>query len=684
MARKITAEDLLQIRTVSDPQIAPDGKRVACVVKHIDAEKNKYRGEIWMVPREGGEPRRFTGGDWSDSSPRWSPDGTRLAFLSDRQKPKSQIYVIAADGGEAQPLTKLEAEGGIQGLRWSPDGTRIAFLFRETPEAYRKEVTEERQKKELPAPPRVHKRLYYRLDGFGYYDDSYWQVWVADARTGEARQLTIGDYNCGAPVWSPDGQTLAFLSDRRDDADIEPERDEIWTVPVAGGELTRIPSPPGPKGALAWSPDGRMFAYVGNPDPEDQWGTNNQRLFVLSAEGGEAALDLTGPTDRTVGYLTLSDVHDVGTGDLIQWSSDSRRLFFPFSALGNCQLYFVEADGSGDPVLVTVEAEMGDFDVASDDRTFAVTLASSTTPQELYVFQWQDGTGIEAEAGRRFIRTFEITKTSFNREWRNEVQLVHPERLRIPNGEGGTVQGWLLRPPDFDPTQKYPLVLYVHGGPHMQYGNTLFHELQWLAAEGYVVLYTNPRGSKGYGEAHTKAIKGDWGGADFRDIMAAADYATGLDYVNAHRTAIMGGSYGGFMTAWAVGHTDRFTCAIADRLVANLHSMSGTDDFPWRHSVYFKGNAWDDPSDLWRCSPLAYAGRITTPLLLIHSDGDLRCPVGQAEELFAALRLQRKTVEFVRYPAETSHGLSRNGPPNLRLDRLRRNLEWLNRWLKAE
>ena len=230
--------------------------------------------------------------------------------------------------------------------------------------------------------------------------------------------------------------------------------------------------------------------------------------------------------------------------------------------------------------------------------------------------------------------------------------------------------------------EKYPLVVYVHGGPHAQYGNTFFHELQWLAAEGYVVLYTNPRGSKGYGEAHTKAIAGNWGSVDFDDIMTATDYACGLDYVDADRTAIMGGSYGGYMTAWAIGHTNRFRCAIADRLVANLCSMSGTCDFPWKPDAYYKGNAWSDPAALWHSSPLAYAGNITTPLLLIHSDGDLRCPAGQAEEMFAALRLQRKVVEYLRYPAESSHGLSRNGPPDLRLDRLRHNLDWLNRWLK--
>src|ERR1041385_4334119 len=259
-----------------------------------------------------------------------------------------------------------------------------------------------------------------------------------------------------------------------------------------------------------------------------------------------------------------------------------------------------------------------------------------------------------------------------------------PEELEIPNGEGGTVHAWILRPPDFDSTKRYPCIVYVHGGPALQYGgqSVPLHEHQWLAANGYVIVFSNPRGSKGYGEDHTGAIKGDWGNKDWIDVQAVADYGASLPYVDSSRMAIMGGSYGGYMTAWAVGHTDRFRCAITDRLVGNLHSMSGTSDFPWEHGKFYKGNAWDDPSDLWRVSPLHFAGKITTPLMIVHSDMDLRCPIGQAEELFAALRLQKKEVEFIRFPGESSHGLSRNGPPDLRIQRLKHNLRWLDNYLK--
>jgi len=658
--RSITAEDLLTLQTVGDVQIAPDGAQVAFVRTITDTDKNKYRSGIWLVPADGSRPpRQFTGGPWNDSSPRWSPDETQIAFVSDRRDEAAQIFLIAADGGEALALTTLEP-GGIQGLHWSPDGSKLAFLYRATPADYTKKAVEERKEKGLSSPPRVHTHLFYRLDGFGYFDGEYWQVAVVDASKGETRVLTSGAFSCSSITWSPDGKTLAFLSDRRPDGDALPDADtQVWTIPTAGGELTQIAAPNGDKSGLAWSPSGEEFAYTGNLDALDQWGTNNDRVFVLPVAGGSEAQDLTGHTDKAVGNLAISDVGG-GSGEDLVWSADGVALYFPVSENGDVRLCKIAADG-GDLVYLTAANQVvGSFSISGE--TFAASVSKPTVPGEVFV-------------GERQI-------THLNQSWLNEVALQTPEPFAVPNGSGGEVPGWFLTPPSFEANGTVPLVVYVHGGPHLQYGSMLFHELQWLAAQGYVVAYANPRGSKGYGEAHTKAIKGDWGGPALADVEAVVDEAIGRGYADPKKTAIMGGSYGGYLTAWAVGHTDRFACAIADRLVNDLPSMAGTCDFPWSHGTYYKGNAWDDPSDLWHHSPLAYAGKINTPLLLIHSDGDLRCPVSQAEELFAALRLQRKPVEFVRYPAETSHGLSRNGPPDLRLDRLQRNLGWLNKYLK--
>jgi dipeptidyl aminopeptidase/acylaminoacyl peptidase len=670
--RPVQLEDLFRFKIAGETQISPDGRHVAFTVKRVDEEKNKYFTSLYLADADRGTTRPFTSDGHGDSSPRWSPDGTQLVFVSDRDKPKSQLYLIPADGGEARPLTKLE-EGGFQDPVWSPDGNKIAFLYRATPEPYREAAKKEREEKGFSSPVRVHSKLFYRLDGFGYWDNSFWQLWVVDVATGEAKQLTDEPRSFASPVWSPDGSTIAFIANRREDDDLEPNYEDIWTVPAEGGEIHKVEAPDGPKYGLAWSPDGRWLAYIGTTDPEDFWGGKNERVLVIPSEGSSEVRDLTGASDKSVGYQTLADLHEVGGGKPLVWSPDSRSLYFPISEQGDTKLYRVNLDGSDLIALTPVAHEMGSFGLSADGSRVGVLLGNATETYDVFLANLHSG-GCEL---RRL--------SNVNSDVLTEVELQIPEDFEVSNGDDGKVNGWVLKPAGFDPSRHYPAVLYVHGGPAAQYGgpSAAFHELQWLAANGYVVLFSNPRGSKGYGEEHCSAIKGDWGNRDWTDIQAVADYGAGLPYVDAGRMAIMGGSYGGYMTAWAVGHTDRFRCAIADRLVNNLHSMAGTCDFPWRHGRVWKGNAWDDPGDLWRCSPLASAGRIQTPLLLIHSDGDLRCPVSQAEELFAALRAQRKTVEFVRYPAESSHGLSRSGPPDLRLDRLRRNLAWLDRYLKV-
>lgn len=664
--RPVSLEDLFRPDLVGDTQISPRGDRIAYTVKRVDVEQNRAFTRIWMAEVGSGQAAPFTADDRADGGMVWSPDGSTLAFLSDRAKPKSQIFVIPATGGEARALTDLE-EGSVQSLAWSPDGTKIAFLFRATPEALTAKATEERKAKSLSSSVRVHRALFYRLDGFGYWDEAFWQIRVADVATGETVAITDEPYHHGAPTWSADGQSLYFVANRRDDADLEILLDEIWRVPATGGEISRIEAPAGPKGALAPSPDGRWLAYIGHMDTTDVWGGRNDHVLLLPSGGAAKVRDLTADCDLTAGYLTLSDWHE-GGGRSLQWLPDSTGLLFPISSHGDTRLYSVQIDGSALTPLTPAEREVTCFSIAADG-TVAANIGSATALNNAWV--------LSASAPPRQV-------THHNSGFLDEVDLQEPGEFEIANGDGGHVHGWVIYPPAAEPGAPLPCVLYVHGGPCLQYGGraAAFHELQWLAASGYVVVFCNPRGSKGYGEAHTRAIHRSWGDRDWHDIQVVADHAASLPGVDPSRMAIMGGSYGGYMTAWAIGHTGRFACAIADRLVANMHSMSGTCDFPWMHGLEFDGNAWDEPASLWALSPLAYAGAITTPLLLIHSDGDLRCPAEQAEQLFAALRHQRKTVEYVRYPAETSHGMSRGGPPDLRADRLRRNLAWLDRWLK--
>jgi dipeptidyl aminopeptidase/acylaminoacyl peptidase len=303
-----------------------------------------------------------------------------------------------------------------------------------------------------------------------------------------------------------------------------------------------------------------------------------------------------------------------------------------------------------------------------------LAISKPTMPGELFVLRLETASTAVVTELRQLTR--------LNADWLDKVQLSEPEEVWFDSFDGTKIQGWLLKPPDFDPTKRYPLLLYIHGGPHAQYGNTFFHEFQLHAARGYIVVYTNPRGSMGYDETFAAIIRGNWGDVDFKDIMAAADFAASLPYVDESRMAVAGGSYGGYMTNWIVTHTDRFRCAITDRSVVDLVSMAGTSDFPFKPDGYWEGNFWDRPEKLWEQSPLRYVANVKTPLLIIHSEGDLRCPIGQAEELFAALKRLKKEVVFVRYPQETSHGLSRSGPPDLRLDRLNRICEWLDKWCR--
>ncbi len=672
MTRPVSVDDFANVSLVSDPHVSPDSASVVFSVQTVDRKYNRYENSLWMVPTDGGgSHKRLSAAGSNASCGRWSPDGGMIAFISDRKKPGSQIFLLPVDGGEALQLTNLTGEGSISDLWWSPTGKHIAFLYRATPVMWREDAVKARKEAFQSSPVRVHTRLNYRSDGLGFLDGEYSQVWVTAVDGTSCSRLTDGQFECHSVAWSPDGSSIAYVSDRREESDRLSVCDSIWTIAVDGGEPTEIQSPTGSKWGLTWSPCGKLLAFAGNTDPDDNWGTRNTRAIIGPSGGGPDWLDLTGKFDLEVGYLTLGDCHMSGGGQLLQWLPDSSMILFPVSIFGSVRLFSCTTDGEGEPVPISdPHSELGGYHAGPGGSLIAYTHGNDVTPLELYSM-------------RLPLTDSPQQISNMNRDFLAEITPIKPEAVEITRN-GDAVHGWLLKPTNFTPSGSWPLILYVHGGPHTQYGHTFFHELQFLAASGFVVLYTNPRGSKGYGEAHTRSIHRAWGTVDWEDVQLAADYGASLSGIDSSRTAIMGGSYGGYMTAWAVGHTNRFACAIADRLVAANVSMAGTTDFAWRHGLNFDGNSWDNTEPLQACSPLTYAEAVTTPLLLIHSDGDLRCPVGQAEEMFAALRHMGKTVEFVRYPAETSHGMSRNGPPDLRIDRLQRNLAWLNRWLLKE
>jgi dipeptidyl aminopeptidase/acylaminoacyl peptidase len=637
-------EDLYELTWASEPRVSPDGRTVAVTVSSIDREENAYRSSIWLVPADGSAPpRRFTAGPKSDTTPRWSPDGTKLAFVSNREGEKKQVYVMPTDGGEPMRLTDLKEDAGE--LAWSPDGTRIAFSARVPDEAYDEEDDKKRR-------PRRITRAQYKLDNVGWTTDRRTHIFVVPADgSGEAVQLTDGDYEDSTPTWSPDGSRIAFASNREDDWDISPNG-FLYVVDAAGGEPTRLTTDESAYSNPAWSPDGRLIACYWNPGGWNQ--PRHNRVAVVDAETGERTV-LTEDLDRQCAPYPL-------VGEPL-WGGDF--VYFAVEDHGNTHLYRARADGSAQPEpVVTGEFGVTGYDLAGG---FGVgTRSYGTTPSELY-------------AGDR--RLTEVTKG-----FTDGRQLVEAERFTAVSEDGSEVDAWLVRPAGFQEGERYPVVLNIHGGPFSQYTTKFFDENQVFAGAGYAVVFSNPRGSSGYSEEWGRAIRGPledgpgWGTVDYQDLMAVADEALNrFDFLDGDRFFVTGGSYGGYMTSWIIGHTDRFRAACSERAVNNLYSEFGSSDIGWVMKVWTGKYPFEDPETHLRHSPVTYADDMTTPLLIVHSENDLRCHPEQGEQLFVILRLKGREVEFVRFPAE-GHELSRSGSPAHRVMRFETLLEWFGRY----
>jgi len=644
--RAMRPADLTRIRWVSDPQISPDGRRVAFVVATLSEERDEYLSNIWVVDVVGGEPRRFTTGPGRDTAPRWSPDGAWLAFLSAREaKAKPQLHVMPADGGE--PVRLTEQPHGVSAPAWAPDSARLAFVSRVGP------APADGPEKSKPA--RIITTVKYRFNGEGFIYDRPPHVFVIARDGGAPRQITDGDCVDEEPAWSPDGRVIAFTSARHADRDHDDARD-LFVVSADGGEPRRLTDTSAVVTGPAFSPDGRTLAYVARRGRNAF--ADNHRLFTTAVEGG-ASRELSAGFDRSVGAL----------GDAwVVWSAGGQWLHFAVEDGGRVVIHRVPAAANAAPTpAVTGERVVTGFSVAPDG-TLAFTASTATVPAEVFV---SAGDGSQ-----------ERPITDVNRVWRGEVALSVPERFRYERA-GATIDGWVMRPVGAEPGRRYPVLLNVHGGPHTQYGVGFFDEFQVYAGAGYAVVFTNPRGGRGYGEAFARAVLGDWGGGDVADVLAGLDEALRrFDFLDAERLGVLGGSYGGFMTSWIVGHTDRFRAACSERAVNDQRTMFGTSDIGHLFNVTALGGVmpWDDPARYVERSPLTYASRITTPLLIIHSEEDYRCPIEQAEQLFVALKTLRRETMLVRFPGE-NHELSRSGTPRHRLERFRIILDWFGRYL---
>jgi len=669
--RPIRPTDLLELAGVSDPRISPDGRRILFTRSRIEGWR--VERNLWIVDVDGRSDARPITSGTNDSAGRWSPDGTRIAFVrgGEPKEGRPQIAVLDLAGGEARLATDLP-EGSLRDATWSPDGDSILYAFRPLAEERTRAARETREREGRSDPPRIVEDPWYRLDGDGYFMADRFVLQRLDLASGAIRTLFDRD-RLGAFSFdvSPNGRTVTVTAHTSSTAVLDSWKTDLLLIDVASGRRTNVANAPvGPKTAVRFSPDGRMLAFAGREDREDGlYSTRNLGLFVGRTDGRGGFRDLLAKTDWCLLAATLSDSREASFAPSVVWSRDGRRLFTRVGWHGSGRIASVPIDGSTPRFASPEGVELSMGNLSDDGRRMALAVGDMTTPDEIAV----------GDVGARSIRI--STLTDVNAGFVASRRLAAPIEHWIETTDGTKVQVWELRPPGVSASRRTPAILEVHGGPHAQYGHTFFHEFQCLAAAGYTVFFSNPRGSKGYGRGFCEAIRGSWGGKDWEDVRATLAFIRSRRNVDAERVGIMGGSYGGYMTNWAIAHDPSIPAAITDRCVSNMVSMQGNSDHLGRPDRYWTGAPWDRPEALWRSSPIAHFKGVRTPTLVIHSEGDLRCNVEQSEQVHAALVAQNVPTRFVRYPASTSHGMSRSGPPDLRIHRLDEILAWWARWL---
>jgi dipeptidyl aminopeptidase/acylaminoacyl peptidase len=651
--RNVKVRDLMGLQMISDPQISPTGDGVAFVHTTMDYDKDEYVSDIWIVNVKTGKTTKFTSGRGKDKHPRWSPNGQNLLFTSippggDEDRKKSQLYVIPLEGGEAQKLTDIE--GGVESPRWSPDGKRILFIS---------PIKTDKSEEEI----KVIKRIQYKFNGRGFFPGLRKHVLSVSVRGGKHRQITKGEFDVDSAEYLPNSKEVTFISNIDDDADLTRVK-HIYKIDSRGGKATQLTKNKHSISSHKPSTKGDVIAYIGHDFKRGL--ATNQDVWLLPVEGGSSK-NLIIDFDQDIGTKLSCDIRVSSPNPNPGWSADGKTLYFTSTFNGVACLHCVNIEGTEIKTLIgginhSVEA----WSIA-ETGTIAYTTLGTTNPIEL----WLKSNG-------------ESTKlTNLNKRWSDKLFLCDHERFEFKSSAGHLVEGWLMRPPQFDDEKKYPMIVEIHGGPRGAFGYSLMHEFQVLAAQGWVIMYINPYGSGGYYEDFQAGLPGHYGEQDYADIMESVDYVLKkYDFIDTERLGVTGGSYGGYMTNWIVTHTDRFKAAVTLRSISNWVSFFGTSDIGWTFGKWEMGGIpWIDEENFQAKSPIRYVQNAKTPTLIIHSEEDHRCPIEQAEQFFTALKVLNVPTEFIRFPKE-NHDLSRKGKPKNREQRLKHIIRWFKKYLE--
>lgn len=628
--------DIFDLEYVSDPQISPDGKKIVYVRNFKDVMTDRNLSNLWITNYDGTSNIPLTTGNQNDTHPRWSNDGKLLSYKSNKDG-STQIYMKWLESGAEAKLTNINQ--GTGAVQWSPDDKFLAFTMFVPGEAGSAiTLPSKPQGANWNKPPIYIDDLNYRADGRGYLKRGYRQLFVLSTDGGTPRQLTFEDYDYGSPVWAHDGKSLIFSANLKEDAEYDPVNSEIYSLSLSNGSVKTLTSRNGPDNSPIVSPDGKKIAYLGFDDKMQ--GYQVTKLYIMNIDGSGAKL-VSNNLDRDVAG--------------IQWSWDGRGVYFQYDDKGDTKLAYMSTAGKLTPMTDHVGGlslgrpySGGSFSVSQNSR-YAYTLAGTDHPADL-------GVGDKT-----------VTKriTNLNADLFDYKKLGEVEEVWFKSSyDNRDIQGWIVKPPNFNPNQKYPLILEIHGGPFATYGSFFSAEIQLYAASGYVVLYTNPRGSTSYGEEFGNLIHHNYPNQDYDDLMSGVDAVIEKGYVDPNRLFVTGGSGGGVLTAWIVGKTERFAAAVVAKPVINWYSFVLYADGPaFFHKYWFPGFPWDHQEHYMKRSPLSLVGNVTTPTMLLTGESDFRTPIAESEQYYAALKLRKVESAMVRIPG-ASHGIAAR-PSNL-------------------